>query len=92
MSKSIPPLVPSAARCALGFGYSPLQIIWSWVFVLTVRAERADITRRVVHKAMPDHLILSFESHSPFSAGTTFHRAIVRSIRGVNICMGAKTN
>ena len=48
--------------------------------MLTVRTEWAGISRRIVHKAMPDHLILPFEALS-----ATFHRAVVRAIRGVNI-------
>lgn len=57
--------------------------------MLSLGAEWADVPRRSVHQPMPDHLVLPFEAFSSFGSTAVLHRAIVRSILGVHICVGA---
>ena len=67
--------------------HSPLQIVWSGVSMLSVRAKRTDITRRVMHQAMPYHLVLTFESFSTLAARALWYWAVVRSVLTVHIPM-----
>jgi len=64
-----------------------LKIIWPWIFVLSVRTEGTDITRRFVDQSMPNHLILPLESLAAFTSRAAFDRAVMRSVRGVNVGM-----
>jgi len=64
-----------------------LKIIRSRILVLSVRTERTDVSRRVMHKSMSDHLILSLEPFTAFSAWAALYRTVVRAIRRVNIGM-----
>lgn len=58
----------------------PLQIVRSWILMLPVRTERANITWTIMNKSMPDHLVLSLESFATFTSCAAFHRTIVWSI------------
>jgi hypothetical protein len=53
--------------------------------VLSLRAERAYVARTIVHKTVPDHLVLPLEAFAAFATVATFHRAIVRSALAVDI-------
>lgn len=57
--------------------------------MLSIGAERADITWAVMDKSMPDHLVLSFEASSAFTARTFFHGAVVRPILAVHVTVRA---
>lgn len=56
-----------------------LQIIWSGIFMLPIRAERTYVTRRVVYQSVPNHFVLSLESLSSFTSSAAFDRAVVRT-------------
>jgi hypothetical protein len=58
----------------------PLKIIWTRVLMLSVRAERTDVSWRIMDKAMPDHLVLPLESFAAFTAWAAFDRTVVWSI------------
>jgi hypothetical protein len=44
-----------------------------------------------MHKPVADHLVSSLEAHSAFRTETALNRAVMRSIRGVYICVGASS-
>jgi hypothetical protein len=57
--------------------------------MFSIRTKGTDIARRIVHEAMPDHLVLTFEPLATFAAGAAWYRAVVWSILAVDIGMGA---
>jgi len=65
----------------------PLEVIRPGVFVLSVRAEGAHITGRIVHQPVTNHLVLSLESFATFSTGTAFNWAIMRPYGRVDVGM-----
>ena len=66
-------------------GGLPLKIIWPGIPVVPVGTERADIPRRVVNKAMADHLVLALEPFTTLATWTPRDWAIMWSCRGMNI-------
>lgn len=56
--------------------------------MFSIRTERTNIAWRVVDQTMSDHLILSLEPLSTFTAWASLYTAVVRSIRRVNIGVG----
>jgi len=62
-----------------------LQVIWTWISVISIRTKRAHVTGAVVNKAVTNHLVLAFEPFAALAARTTSDRAIVRSVRAVNV-------
>lgn len=58
--------------------------------MLAIRTERAHITRTLMNKPMPDHLVLPLESFAAFTARTLLDRTVVRSQIGVHILVGAR--
>jgi hypothetical protein len=67
----------------------PLQIIRPRILVLLVETEWADITRRVVYKTVPHHLVLTFESFAAYRSWTILYRTEMRPVLGVYIGVGA---
>ena len=63
----------------------PLEIVWSGVAVVPVRAERADIARRFVNQTMPNHLVFALEPLAAFAARATRDWAVVGPCRGVHV-------
>jgi hypothetical protein len=59
----------------------PLQVIWSRIFVFAIWTEWTHITRRVVHKAVPYHLVLSLEALATFAAWAARYRTVMWTIR-----------
>ena len=45
--------------------------------MLSFRAERTNVARRLVNQAVPNHLVLPVKSSAAFGAGTAFYGAIV---------------
>jgi hypothetical protein len=64
---------------------SPLKIIWPWVLVLLIRAERTHVAGRVMDKAMPDHLVLPLEALATYASWTGLDGAEVWSAGGVDV-------
>jgi len=62
-----------------------LQIVRTWVSVVSVRTERTHIAWTVVHKPMTNHFVLAFEAFTTLATITTSDRAIVRPARTVHI-------
>jgi len=67
--------------------YMPLQIVGSGISVLLFWTEWTDIAGAFMNKAMANHLILSFEPFTAFTAWAVGHRAKVRSVFGMDIGM-----
>lgn len=67
----------------------PLQIIRPWISMLLLRTKRANISRRVMHKTMSNHLILALEALSTNTPRAAWNRTIVRTLLGMYICMRA---
>lgn len=63
----------------------PLEIIRSRILVLLVETEWTDITRRVVYKTVPHHLVLTLEAFAAYRPWTVLYRAEMRSVLGVHI-------
>ena len=60
--------------------YIPLKIVRSWIFVLSIRTERTNISRRIMDKSMSYHLVLPFEALATFTSRATFHTAVMWSV------------
>jgi hypothetical protein len=58
----------------------PLKIIRSWVFLLGIGTEWADVSWALVDKTMAYHLVLLFEPLSTFAPYATSDWTIMRSI------------
>lgn len=57
--------------------------------MLLIGTEGTDITRRVMHQAMPHHFIFALEPFPSQSSWTPFHGTEMRPILRVHIGMGA---
>lgn len=67
----------------------PQEIIRTGIFVLLLRTKWAYVSRRVMHEAMSDHLVLALKTLAANTSGTPLNRAEVRAVLGVDIGMGA---
>lgn len=67
---------------------APLQVIRSWILMFPLRTEWADISRRIVHKSMPDHLVFSFESFPSDPSWTVRNWTVVWAFLRVHIGVG----
>lgn len=65
----------------------PLEIIWSWIFMLLARAEWAYISRRIMDEPMPNHFIFALESPPTRTPRTPFNWAIMGPFLRMHICM-----
>lgn len=68
----------------------PLEVIRSRVFVLSFGAKGADVARRLMHQAMADHFVLSFEAFTSFGPRTCLYRTVVWSNLTVHVCVGTR--
>lgn len=64
-----------------------LKVVWSWVLVLSVGAEWADVARRLVDETMPYHLILTLESFTTLSSWASVDWAVMGPSRRMYIAM-----
>lgn len=69
--------------------YVSLQIVWTWISVLTLWAEWANVTWTVVHQAMADHLVLALEALAAFRTRAACDGAVVWSALAVDVLMRA---
>lgn len=67
--------------------HPPLKIVWSGILVFSIGTKWADVARRVMDEAMPDHFVLALEPLSTFASWTTLNAAVVWTILGMYICM-----
>ena len=63
----------------------PLQIIRSRIFMLPIWAERTHIARRLMHKTVSDHLILTLKALSALASWAAFHWAEMRPCLRVDV-------
>jgi hypothetical protein len=68
-------------------GCLPLQIVWSWIFVFSIRAERAHVAWKLMRKTMSYHLILPLEAFPVFGPRTARYRAVVRTLLRMHFLM-----
>ena len=57
--------------------------------MLTLWTIGTAVARRLVHEAVPDHLVLPLETFATLSPGTALDGAVVRSARRVDVRVGA---
>jgi len=57
-----------------------LQVIWTWISVISIRTKRAHVPGAVVNKAMTNHFVLAFKTFAALAARTACNRAVVRSV------------
>lgn len=65
----------------------PLEIVGSWIFVLSIWTEWTNVSRRLMNQSMSDHFVLPLESFAAFATWTALDRAVVRPILGMDIGM-----
>lgn len=66
---------------------SPLQIVWSRIFMLAIRAVRTHVAWRVVDEAVPDHFVFALEAPAAFATAAAFDGAVVRPVLRVDVGM-----
>lgn len=69
--------------------YPPLEIIRPGILVLLIRTEWTDITRRIMHQAMPHHFIFALEAFPTHATWTAFYRTEMRPLLGMDVRMRA---
>lgn len=55
--------------------------------MLTIRAERANVSRRLMDQTMPNHLVLPLEALSPFASRAALYGTVMWSCRRVDVCV-----
>ena len=64
-----------------------LKVVWSWVLVLSVGAEWADVAGRLVDETMPYHLVLALETFATLGSWASVDWAVMGPSRGMYIAM-----
>lgn len=57
----------------------PLEIVWAWVYVEPVGTEWTRVAGRVMDEAVSNHFVFTLEALSPFTAGTSYDRTVMRT-------------
>jgi hypothetical protein len=55
--------------------------------MFAVRAKRANVARRLMHKPVPYHFILSFETFAALASRTVFYWTVVWAVGRVHVCV-----
>ena len=68
----------------------PLQIVRSWISVLTLGTKGTNVAGRLMHETVADHLILALEALPTFGTGARLDRAIMWATLRVNVGVRAE--